>query len=169
MLEIREEQPDDVPFVHKVNALAFPTEAEANLVDVLRETARPLISLLAIDNDEVVGHIMFTPVQLLGSPSLNIMGLAPMAVVPAQQGRGIGTGLVKEGLKVCREIGVGAVVVLGYASYYPNFGFEPASHKNIYCEFDVPPEAFMITELIVDYLSGAEGTIRFHEAFAGTT
>ncbi len=168
MPEIREERRDDVPFVHRVNALAFPTESEANLVDVLRDTARPLISLVAIDNDEVVGHIMFTPVQLLGSPSLDIMGLAPMAVIPGLQRREIGTKLVRAGLKLCREIGIGAVVVLGHPSYYPKFGFEPASRKNIDCEYDVHPEAFMIIELMVDYLSGAEGTIRYHDAFANT-
>jgi len=169
MPDIREEQADDVPFVHGVNALAFPTEAEANLVDVLRETARPLISLVAVDNGEVVGHIMFTPVRLLGCPSLNIMGLAPMAVIPGRQRRRIGTKLVNEGLKRCREIGAGAVVVLGHPAYYPRFGFEPAARKKIDCEYDVPPEAFMIIELTVDYLSGAEGTIRYHGAFAETT
>lgn len=169
MPEIREEQVGDVPSVHELNVLAFPTEAEANLVDVLRDRARPMISLVAVENERIVGHIMFSPVELSADPSLKIMGLAPMAVTPERQNRGIGTQLVTEGLGRCRAIGAGAVVVLGHPSYYPRFGFEPASRKNIRCEFDAPDEAFMILELIVDYFSDAEGTIRYHEAFAQAT
>ena len=166
MLEIRDEQAGDVPLVHEINALAFQSEAEANLVDVLRENVRPLISLVVVENDRILGHIMFTPVGLGGDSSLNIMGLAPMAVAPDQQRRGIGSALVKAGLERCRDIGAGAVVVLGHPTYYPRFGFVSASTKDIGCEYDVPDGAFMIIELIVDYLAGAGGTISYHETFA---
>jgi len=165
MLRIRAEEHDDVPFVHALNALAFPTEAEANLVDVLRENARPVISLVAVEDDNIVGHILFTPVGFSGNSSLNIMGLAPMAVTPDQQKRGIGSQLVREGLDRCGAIGTGAVVVLGHPTYYPRFGFTPASAQNIVSEYDVPEEAFMIRELTAGYLSDAEGTISYHDAF----
>ena len=168
-LRIRAEIPDDVPFVHELNALAFPTEVEADLVDVLRDNAQPAVSLVAEQDNTIVGHIMFTPVELCGNSSLKIMGLAPMAVSPDQQKRGIGSQLVREGLNRCRDIGAGAVVVLGHPSYYPRFGFAPASAKNIACEYDAPDEAFMMLELTAGYLSGAEGTIRYHDAFGEAT
>jgi putative acetyltransferase len=169
MLQIRDERAGDVRFVHDLNALAFPTEDEADLVDVLRENAEPLISLVAVEDEIIVGHILLTPVELTGKPSLKIMGLAPMAVAPDEQRRGIGSQLVREGLERCRNIDAGAVVVLGHPTYYPRFGFLPATQNNIGCEYDVPDDVFMIIELIVDYLAGAEGTIRYHEAFAAVT
>ena len=169
MIQVRKEQVDDIPFVHRLNALAFETEAEADLVDVLRAKARPVISLVAVDHGAVVGHIMFTPVELGGKPSLKIMGLAPMAVTPDRQRCGIGSALVSQGLDRCGTIGAGAVIVLGHPAYYPRFGFAPASPMNIDCKYVVPDEAFMVLELTAGYLSGAEGTIRYHDAFGEVT
>lgn len=168
MPEIRNELSGDVPAVRALNLIAFPTEAEANLVDALRAEAQPLISLVASDGEAVVGHIMFTPTELSGSSSLNIMGLAPMAVAPDRQGHGIGSQLVSEGLERCKELGAGAVVVLGHPTYYPRFGFERASIKNIGCEYEVPDDVFMIVELVADYLPDTGGTIKYHAAFSRT-
>jgi putative acetyltransferase len=169
MITIRDEQEADIRRVHELNSLAFEAETEANLVDVLRETTQPVISLVATDNDIIIGHIMFTPVELSDSSSLTIMGLAPMAVAPDRQRCGIGSALANEGLNRCAEIGTGAVVVLGHSAYYPRFGFVPASTMSIACEYDVPDEVFMIRELTPGYLAGATGTIKYHEAFAETT
>ena len=169
MITIRDEQKADIPRVHELNTLAFEAETEANLVDVLRETARPVISLVASEDDMVVGHIMFTPVELSDSSGLTIMGLAPMAVAADRQRCGIGTALAREGLNRCAEIGAGAVVVLGHSAYYPRFGFVPASTMSIACEYDVPDEVFMVHELTPGYLAGATGKIKYHEAFAEAT
>ena len=169
MVTIRDEREADIQRVHKLNFLAFEAETEANLVDVLRETAQPVISLVAAEDDIIVGHIMFTPVELSDSSSLAIIGLAPMAVAPDLQRCGIGSALVKEGLNRCAEIGAGAVVVLGHSAYYPRFGFVPASTMSISCEYDVPDDAFMVHELTPGYLAGATGTIKYHEAFAEAT
>ena len=79
---IRAEEQRGWAAVHAVNASAFETPAEANLVDALREQAQPLVSLIAEDNGAIVGHIMFSPVSLSGHPALKIIGLAPMAVAP---------------------------------------------------------------------------------------
>jgi len=166
MIRIRDEQQTDITRVHELNSLAFEAETEANLVDVLRETAQPVISLVATEDDTVVGHIMFTPVELSDRSSLAIMGLAPMAVTPDRQRCGIGSALANEGLHRCAEIGAGAVVVLGHSAYYPKFGFVPASTMGIAYEYDVPDEAFMVHELTPGYLAGATGTIKYHEAFA---
>ena len=169
MIHIREEQIDDIQSVHNLNTLAFETDAEADLVDLLRENARPVISLVAVDGDALVGHIMFTPVELSSNPSLKILGLAPIAVMPDRQRCGIGSALASEGLDRCSRTGAGAVVVLGYPAYYPRFGFAPASTMNIDCEYDVPDEVFMVIELVAGHLSGTGGTIKYHTAFADAT
>lgn len=165
-MHIRPEQPADIPGIRAVNLTAFDTSTEADLVDALREQAEPIVSLVAEDADAVVGHILFSPVTLLAHRDLRIMGLAPMAVAPARQRQGIGTALVHEGLERCRRLGFGAVIVLGHAEYYPRFGFTPASHFGVSCEYDVPDEVFMVLELDQGILQGKSGTIRYHPAFA---
>lgn len=164
-MNIRTEQPNDSAAVRQVNESAFETAAEADLVERLHEEAYPLISLVADVQDEIVGHIMFSPVLLSGHPELKLMGLAPMAVLPALQNRGIGSALVQAGLEACEQLGVGAVVVLGHPDYYPRFGFVPGSHFGIDCEYDVPSDVFMVRELQTGYLRGLTGTIHYHAAF----
>ncbi len=166
-MRIRSEVESDRQAVYSVNAAAFETTAEAELVDTLREQAHPIVSLVAEDEGTVVGHILFTPVSLPGHPQLKIMGLAPMAVAPDQQRRGVGSALVPAGLERCRQLGYGAVVVVGHPEYYPRFGFTSALRFGLGCEYEAPEEAFMAIELQPDYLQGAAGTIRFHAAFEG--
>ena len=165
-MHIRPEQPPDIDAVRQVNRAAFETSTEASLVDILRENARPLISLVAEDAGALVGHIMFSPVTISSQIDAGIMGLAPMAVVPARQGHGIGSALVTAGLEECRRLGVAGVVVLGHATYYPRFGFRPASGFGLKSEYDVPDEVFMALELEPGGLQGKAGTVRYHPAFA---
>lgn len=165
-IQIRPEEEADTAAVFGINAAAFPTDAEARLVDSLRLSADPYVSLVAIDDGDVVGHIMFTPVTLEPFDNLDLMGLAPMAVSPSRQRGGIGAELVKAGLESCRALGIGAVAVLGHPEYYPRFGFRSSSQWGIKCEYDVPEDVFMMLELSPDYLRGKQGTIRYHPAFA---
>lgn len=164
-MKIRKEEAGDIAAVHALNASAFESPAEAKLVDALRRQAHPVVSLVAEDGQTVIGHIMFSPVSLTGHPDLMIMGLAPMAVMPAHQNKGIGTALVRAGLDECKSLGYGAVVVLGHPRYYPRFGFAPSTHFGIGCEYEAPEEAFMVLELQPGYLSGKSGTIKYHAAF----
>jgi putative acetyltransferase len=164
-VQIRSETPNDYDAVRAVNVLAFETEAEANLVACLRDQATPIISLVADQGGNIVGHIMFSPVALSGCADINMMGLAPMAVVPEQQGKGIGSALVKKGLDHCKQLGVAAVVVLGHPDYYPRFGFSPSSKFGINSEYDVPKEVFMILEIAPNVLKEKGGTVKYHVAF----
>ena len=163
---IRAEEQRDWAAVHAVNICVFETPAEADLVDALREQAEPLVSLIAEDNGAIVGHIMFSPVSLSGHAALKIMGLAPMAVAPGHQRKGIGSSLVRAGLEQCRQLGFGAVVVLGHPTYYPRFGFSSSTRFGIGCEYEVPEEVFMVVELEAGFLRDASGRVKYHIAFS---
>jgi putative acetyltransferase len=163
---IRKEDPKDYAAVHAVNATAFETEAEANLVDLLRTEVQPIISLVAEEDQVIVGHILFSPVSLSGFPDIKIMGLGPLAVIPKFQRKGIGSALTETGLEMCKVHGYGAVIVLGHPEYYPRFGFRPSVLYDITCEYDVPEDVFMVNELQPGYLDGSSGIIKYHPAFA---
>lgn len=165
-MTIRPERATDIAAVRAVNLAAFETSTEADLVDALREQAAPIISLVADVAGSIVGHILFSPVTLSGHTELKIMGLAPMAVLPAEQRRGFGSALVRTGLEGCQLLGYGAVIVLGHPEYYPRFGFVPASRFDLSSEYEVPDEVFMALELESGFLRGRSGTIRYHAAFA---
>ena len=164
---IRAEKKTDRKAVYALNVGAFETQAEARLVDALREQAHPVVSLVADDDGEVVGHIMFSPVSLSGNPDLKVIGLGPMAVVPRRQNTGIGSELVRAGLERCRKLGFVAAVVLGHPEYYPRFGFVPSSRFDIDSEYEVHEEVFMAMELQPGALSGKAGTVKYHAAFTG--
>jgi putative acetyltransferase len=164
-MRIRREEVQDIPRIRAVNIAAFGSATEANIVEHLRSDARDVVSLIAEQSGEVIGHIMFSPVRVIGAPDLHAMGLAPMAVIPQRQRTGIGSELVRAGLEKCRRLGAGAVFVVGHPSYYPRFGFSPASGFGFKCEFDVPDEVFMVAELFPGALAGQSGLVHFHEAF----
>ena len=164
---VRPEVASDRAAVRRVHATAVATPEEADLVDALRAGAEPLVSLVAEEAGIVVGHVVFSPVTLPEHPELRLMGLAPLAVVPARQRTGIGAALTRAGLERCREIGAGAIVVLGHPAYYPRFGFARADAFGIGCQFEAPADAWMLLELEPGYLRGAGGTARWHTAFDG--
>lgn len=163
---ISTERPSDVPMIHAVHAEAFDTEAEARLVDRLRQRADPFLSLVAHLGDVVVGHVLFTPVQLADREKAGLLGLAPMAVLPAFQRQGVGGALVEQGLAAARELGARGVVVLGHHDYYPRFGFRPAAEFGLWNEFGAPAEYFMALELASGGLAEAAGLIRYDSAFS---
>lgn len=164
MIEIRLEQTEDFSQVYQVNSLAFETEAEAKLVEKLR-IAEPNISLVAEFDGKIVGHILFSPMTLKDEPT-DFLGLAPMAVLPEFQNHGIGSKLVKEGLRIAFEQGFTAVFVLGHPEYYPRFGFVTAKNKGFSCEYEVPVEVFMVLELIPNSLKGKNGLVKYRPEFA---
>ena len=164
-MRIRAEERGDEGAVFEILTAAFPTPAEAELVNALRRRARPLVSLVAEEGREIVAHILFSPVTLSAAPRRRVMGLAPMAVAPARQRQGVGSALVPAGLERCKELGSRAVVVLGHPEYYPRFGFVPARGFGIRCAYDVPDEAFMALELSAGGLRACAGTARYAPEF----
>ena len=167
MLTIRTEAAEDFSTVHTVNQFAFGGSVEADLVDALRPSAHPHISLVAELDGRIVGHIFFSPVTIETDDSTyTALGLAPMAVLPQYQNQGVGSALVREGLNQCGRLGHKVVVVLGHPQYYPRFGFRPAKERGLRCEYDVPDEVFMVAELEVGAIGERKGTVKYHPEFA---
>lgn len=165
-MEIRAEKPEDLEAIRKVNVAAFGRESEANLVDQLRSAASTS-SFVAVESEQIVGHIFFSPVAIEGAcnDSLFILGLAPIAVLPEYQRKGIGSLLIQHSLEECTRLGCKAVVVLGHPEYYPKFRFVPAKEKGLRCEYTVPDEAFMVLELERGALQGCSGTVKYRSEF----
>jgi putative acetyltransferase len=168
---IRRERAADQPGIRRVNERAFPGPVEANIVDALRAAGAVTLSLVAVAGDEagagdagdgIVGHILFSPVIIAAAAGeRGAVGLAPMAVDPGWQRRGIGGLLVRAGLDMLRSAGHAAVVVLGHPDYYPRFGFERASRFGLRWEQPCRDEAFMAMALAPDGLEGGPGVVRY--------
>jgi putative acetyltransferase len=167
MVTIREEEVRDIEAIRNVNEAAFEGEAEANVVDTLRQVCDGCSSVVAVEGDEVVGHVMFSPATIENvDGDIWGMGLAPLAVLPNHQRRGIGTTLIEHGLAMLREKGCPFVIVLGHADYYRRFGFVPASRYNLRCQWEgIPDEAFMILVYDQELLKGVSGVAKYREEF----
>lgn len=166
MLTIRREAPEDIDAIRQVNEQAFGRAVEADLVDQLRNRGVLTISLVAVQDGEIIGHIAFNPVTVESGPaSFGAITLAPLAVLPAHQRQGIGSQLVRAGLEECRQLGHEIVVVVGHPNYYPRFGFAPGKPMGIGCEFEAPDEAWMVLELREGALAGRDGTVKFQPEF----
>lgn len=163
---IREEMASDVEGTRGVHEGAFETVLEADLVDNLRRSGKALVSLVAEIDGEVVGHVLFSPVTLVSEGKTIIgAGLAPIAVAPRFQKRGIGKRLIRQGLNACRLKGRPFVVVLGEPGYYGQFGFLKASRFGVQNEYGVDEE-FMVVELQKGSLPPEGGLVKYGPEFA---
>jgi putative acetyltransferase len=162
---VRVEEPSDHAAIGEINRLAFGRDDEARLVDDLRNGGYIRISLVADDDGRVVGHLLFSALAV-GTPNgtVEALALAPMAVVPSHQRRGIGSMLVRKGLQACRDAGHRIVVVLGHPEFYPRFGFSAKMAERLKSAFSGP--AFMAAELTPGVLESVEGEVRYPPPFA---
>ena len=166
MVSFRQEKFGDEPAIRQVNERAFGQSDEAILVNALREQNAVVLSMVALENNQIVGHILYTQVTIRDTDiESQALGLGPMAVLPAYQKKGIGSTLLIASLNELRRIGEKIVFVLGHPDFYPKFGFVPAKKFGIKCEFDAPDEAFMVLELQENALAGRKGIVYFHNEF----
>jgi len=141
----------------------------AKLVDDLFDdkTAKPIFSLVAAENEKLVGHVMFTKVTIAGAEnSTAAQILAPLAVLPDKQNRGIGEQLINEGLRQLRENGTVLCFVLGHPGYYPRCGFIPAGKHGYEAPYPIPEEhadAWMVQALNGEDLSPYSGKVQCSE------
>jgi len=165
VIEIRTEGAGDSRAIQQVHTEAFGGSAEANLVRLISERKKALISLVAVSDDSVVGHILFSRVTIDNVPAaFNGIGLAPVAVLPTFQRRGIGSKLIREGLERCKQAGYDAVVVLGDPAYYSRFGFMRAADFGLQNEYGAHDE-FMVLALRDGGLQAVNGMVKYLPEF----
>jgi putative acetyltransferase len=161
---IRQESLDDIAAIEQVNRLAFGGEEEARLVALLRDGGYARLSLVAEVENQVVGHILFSELSIATDRGvIPALSLAPLAVIPSRQRSGIGTALVAQGLRICRDAGHKIVIVLGHPEYYPRFGFSAKLAEPLRSLYSGPN--FMATELAPEALDGVEGDVRYSPPF----
>ena len=166
---VREEKPGDYETIHMVEAEAFGRPEEADPVDALRTHGVLALTIVAEIDGAVVGHIAFSPATIVGDEcTVEAVALAQVAVTPQHQNRGVGSALVREELRMCREAGHRIVFLTGHPSYYPRFGFLRGKDVGISCNLvDPSSDAFMVIELVSGALAGCRGVAKFLPEFDG--
>lgn len=163
-VRIRSETPEDRKAVRQVHLAAFGRPDEARLVDRLRAEGHHRISLVAEKDARLVGHVLFSDLCIrTAAGRVAALCLAPLAVRPQHQRRGIGTALVRQGLQSCRCEGHRIVLVVGEPHFYRRFGFSSEPARPLDAPF--PDEAFMALELVPGALRHVAGTVQYPAAF----
>jgi len=166
-ITIRKEEENDSIQIYEVNKLAFQQENEGKLIEKIRKSENfiPELSMVAELDKKIVGHILFSKIKIVGESDYESLALAPIAVIPEFQKKGIGSELIKKGMDKAKEQGFDSIIVLGHKEYYPKFGFQRASRWDIKCPFEVPDDVFMAIELTEKGLEGKAGTVKYPDEF----
>ena len=165
---IRQENFSDYKQISDVNIAAFEQTDESDLIYALRENSdfHHELSFVACIDNKIVGHLLLFPILITNSDnSYNSLALAPMCVIPEFQKKGIGGDLIKHAKQVALFLRYTSIIVLGHATYYPKFGFKPASNWNIQAPFNVPDNAFMAIELQKNALQNVSGIVTYPSEF----
>jgi putative acetyltransferase len=164
-LNIRPERAGDAEAIRSVELAAFGQPDEADLVDALRAGGDTVLSLVAEAESRIVGHVLFSRLRIHVDDGAIIpaVALAPMAVAPERQRRGIGSALLHEALRECRARGERIVIVVGHVDFYPRFGFSHERASQLRSEFQ--GEAFMALEFEPGALNGLSGRVEYAVPF----
>ena len=163
-ITIHPETAADHDAIRHVNQESFGQDAEGHLVDALRNGGFVRLSLAAELDGRLVGHVLFSDIQIVSDDdSVDALALAPMAIVPEHQRKGIGSALIESGLEQCRQDGHRIVIVLGHPNYYPRFGFSPELAAPLQSQY--AGEAFMALELAPGALEGVGGEVKYSPPF----
>jgi putative acetyltransferase len=135
VVEVHPERPGEAAAIERVHTLAFAQADEARLVRRLNAEGFTVASIVAIDGDDVVGHVLFSRLSI---PDLNAVSLAPVGVVPDRQAQGIGSQLIRKGLETCTSLGADVVIVVGEPEYYTRFGFSLHVGEQFTCVWSGP-------------------------------
>jgi predicted N-acetyltransferase YhbS len=166
IVQIRPEKSEDYLKVTEVNSLAFEREDEAKLIERIRTSDRykSELSLVAELDNKIVGHLMFSYIDLVDESATKVLALAPVAILPEYQKQGIGSLLIKTGLGIAGKTQAPMVIVLGNPNFYNRFGFSPAINYGIRSPFDVPDEYFMV-KFYIRNIQNYQGKIIYPAAF----
>ncbi len=170
MLSFAPETTKDITSIRQVVTAAFGQTSEAELIEVIRQSPNfiPELSIVAVENGDVLGHILFSAIAIkTEQEAMPALALAPLAVTPMRQHQGIGSQLVDMGLSKCRELGHRIVVIVGNPLYYERFGFQKASQFGLHSSLPFPDEVFMVLELQPGVLSNIRGTVQYPAYFEG--
>jgi putative acetyltransferase len=159
----RHEAPSDIDRIREVVRVAFDSEPTAGLVDALRGQRGLVLSLVAVMNANVIAHVGFSPLVI--GDSGEALALAPVAVLPAHQRQGVGSGLIRFALDECRKHGHKSVIVFGAPAYYSRFGFVPAATYGLACPFPGGDRHFMLLELVPEAASCLRGAVKYRPEF----
>jgi putative acetyltransferase len=156
---VRDEQPADRAVIREIVQAAFGQAAEADLVDRLREDGDAVVSLVAVEDEAILGHVLLSRMQA----PFRALGLAPVSVRPDRQRSGVGSGLVREALTRTRDEGWDAVFVLGDPAFYRRFGFDPEAAQGFGSPFAGP---HLMALPLKGRLPVATGRVDYAPAFA---
>ena len=166
MTSVARERPEQRAEVLALNRAAFKGEEEVRIIEALTRDGVDVLSLVAMDGAKISGHILFSRLGVeVDGRKVAAAALAPMAVLPDCQGRGIGTALVRKGLGLLSEQGFEAVIVVGHTEFYQRFGFLPSLARHLASPFQ-GLDAFMAVELRPGALQGTSGVCLYPAAFA---
>jgi len=168
-LEIRKSTEADRGDIEKIHTKAFGEKKGPEIAELVNglfddKTAMPLLSLVAVENDQLIGHILYTKSVLTGNDKpISIRLLAPLAVLPDAQSKGVGSKLIKEGISQLRDAGVELVFVLGHPEYYPRCGFTTAGVLGFEAPYPIPEEhadAWMVQALEDGVIGHVKGKVQ---------
>ena len=171
-MKIRESIESDKPEISSIHIKAFGKEKGPEIVSLVNDlfddkTAMPLLSLVAVEDDKIIGHILFTKANVIQTAEpVSARILAPLAVLPDAQRKDTGGQLVKEGLSQLKLLEVELVFVLGHSEYYPRFSFIPAGAQGYEAPYHIPEEhagAWMVQELCPGVIGRVKGKVQCSE------